>query len=71
MVSSPCWCRYRSTPLACSSCSTPSKSVSERPRRSTLPGGDHVDLLPGYRCQQFVEPGALSRPLAPLMPLSR
>ena len=34
-VSSPCWCKNKSTRLSCKTCKMLSKSVSDQPRRST------------------------------------
>lgn len=69
-VSRPCLCRNRSTPLECSSRRSSSRSVSERPSRST----DHAATMSiSRRATAFIRasrPGRPSRLLAPDMPAS-
>ena len=70
VVSMPCWCRYRSTFLACSSCNRPTRSSSERPSRSTDHAATRSNSLRATACISLSRPGRPSRPLAPEMPWS-
>jgi hypothetical protein len=67
-VSSPCWCGNRSTPLAHKSLRNASRSMSERPRRST----DQAAIISISRRAtaniRASKPGRSFRPLPPEMP---
>ena len=68
VVSIPCWCRYKSTCLACSSCSSrqDQSAIGPTDRRSRLqPCRSLSERRPEASCSS---PGRSSRPLAPLMP---
>src|ERR1019366_1783631 len=59
LVSMPCWWRYKSTPLACSSARNPTRSCSDRPRRSTDHAATWSKSRPGDALAKLVEAWAL------------
>jgi len=65
-ASRPCWCRYRSTPLACSSCNTSSKSVSDRPSLSTDEAATRSNSRRATPFRSADKPGRSFFPFAPL-----